>query len=399
MTQRSTLTFLKTEAAAGVILAGAAMLAVVMANSPWAGDYRRLIHMPITLQAGAFEETLSVLDWVNQGLMSIFFFVVGMEIKFEVLKGEFANPRKLALPILAALGGMIVPALLFVALAGRMGATTAGWAVPVPTDMAVALAALAAVSRGLPGSLRMFLLTLAIVGDLAAVLLTGLLFTHTFGPGEFVLAGACLAGMALLGRWRSPFLFYAVGFLLVWGFTLKAGLNTSLAGLAAAMTVPITPRRVGQESVLKFFMDSLHPYVAFAILPLFAFCAAGFSFRGVEAAHFLAPVTLGIMAGLFLGKQVGVFGGAMLAIGLKLGRKPTAATWLELWGVSVLCGAGFTLSLYIGALAFPEQSPLQGQMRLGVIAGSLLSTVLGMAILAHAGRVRASKGLDNPPAF
>lgn len=395
MTQRLTLNFLKTEAAAGAILAAAALLAVIMANSPFADDYRRLIHMPITLQAGAFKETLSLLDWVNQGLMSIFFFVVGMEIKFEIRKGEFANPRKLALPIFAAVGGMILPALIFLAIAGPNGA--AGWAVPVPTDMAVALAALAAFSRGLPGSLRTFLLTLAIAGDLGAVVLTGLLYTHAFGPGEFVLACACLIGMALLGRWRSPFLFYAVGFLLVWGFTLKAGINTSVAGLAAAMTIPVTPRRAGQDGVLRYFMDSLHPYVAFAILPLFAFCAAGFSFRGVEAAHFLAPVTLGIMAGLFVGKQAGVFAGAMLAIGLKLGRKPTAATWLELWGASILCGAGFTLSLYIGALAFPEQSPLQGQMRLGVIAGSVLSIVMGMAVLAHASRLRARKGLDDPP--
>ena len=392
MTQRSTLNFLRTEAAGGVILGLAAMLAVMAANTPWADEYALFIHMPLTVQFGAFEETLSVLDWVNQALMAVFFFVVGMEIKFEVLKGELANPRRLALPVMAALGGMIASVLSYLIVAGHVPAAPRGWAAAAPTDIAVAIAALAAVARGLPGSLRIFLLTLAIADTLFAVILTGLLFPGQLGAGELILAGVSLAGMALLGRWRSPFLFYAIGFLFVWGFTLKAGINTSVAGVAAALTVPASPRRPGQESVLKFFLDSLHPYVAFVILPLFAFCAAGFNFRELAAERFLNPVTLGLAAALFLGKQMGVLGGAAMAIGLKLGRKPTGATWLELWGAAILCGAGFTLSLYIGALAFPAQGPLQGQMRLGVITGSVLSTVVGMAMLAYCARVRARRG-------
>lgn len=399
MTQRSTLNFLRTEAAGGVVLVVAAVLAIVAANTPWADEYAAFIHLPLTVQFGAFEETLSVLDWVNQGLMAVFFFVVGMEIKFEVLKGELANPRRLALPIMAALGGMIASVLSYLAIAGQVPDAPRGWAAAAPTDIAVAIAALAAVSRGLPGSLRLFLLTLAIADDLFAVILTGVLFPGAFGAGELILALLSLAGMALLGRWRSPFLFYAIGFLFVWGFTLKAGINTSVAGVAAAMTVPSSPRRPGQESVLKYFLDSLHPYVAFAILPMFAFCAAGFNFRDLAAERFLNPVTLGLAAGLFLGKQMGVMGGAALAIGLKLGRKPTAATWLELWGAAILCGAGFTLSLYIGALAFPEQGALQGQMRLGVITGSLLSTAVGMAVLAYCGRLRARRGQMDSPTF
>lgn len=397
MTQRSTLNFLKTEAGAGLALAAAALLAVIAANSPWRDAYRAFIAAPVTLQAGAFEQTFSVLDWVNQGLMAIFFFVVGMEIKFEAVKGELSSPRRLALPVLAAVGGLAASAFAWGLIAAPAGPPSGGWIAPMPTDIALALVALAAVSKGLPPSLRLYILTLAIVADLIAVLIAAVLFTHHIGRGELILAGVAWAGMALLGRWRSPFLFYAVGFVVLWGFVLKAGLPTSLAGLAAAVTVPASARRATQESVLKFFLNSLHPYVAFGILPLFAFCAAGFSFRDLEVGHLFAPITIGIIAGMVLAKPAGVFTGAAIAIGLKLGRKPTAVTWVELLGASALCGAGFTYSLYFGALAYPLGSAAQAQMRLGVIAGSLLSALAGMTLLAAAGRVRAARGADDPP--
>ncbi len=393
MTQRSTLDFLKTEAASGVILGGAALLAIVAANSPWSALYYAFVHAPITVQAGAFSETLSVVDWVKEGLMAIFFFVVGLEIKFEVVKGELANPRRLALPLLAAVGGMAAPALVYLALNGLGGPVPAGWAIPAATDIAFALAALAAVSRGLPASLRIFLLTLAIADDLGAIILIGLLFTHDLRPWELAGAGVTLLAMAMLGRWRrAPYLFYALGFLVVWGFVLKSGVNTSLAGVAAAMTIPASGRRHGEEGVLRHFLHGLHGYVAFAILPLFAFVAAGFSLSGLSLGQILAPVPLGIAAGLVLGKPLGIFGAALLAVTLGLARKPTGATWLEVFGVSVLCGVGFTMSLYIGALAVPDAaSALQGQVRLGVVAGTLLSALLGMAVLALAGQRRARR--------
>jgi Na+:H+ antiporter, NhaA family len=397
MTQRSTLNFLRTEAAAGLVLVGAALLAVIAANSPWAGSYRALIASSVTLQAGAFEQTFSVLDWVNQGLMAIFFFVVGMELKFEVVKGELSSPRRLALPILASAGGATAGALAQLAVVGPLPDAPGAWITSAPTDLALALVALSVVGRGLPGSLRLFVLTVAISANLIALLLGGILFTEDFGRGELVLALFTWAALALLGRWRSPFLFYAVGFLILWGFTLKAGVPTSLAGLAAALTVPASPRRPGQDSVLKFFLDSLHPYVAFGILPLFAFCAAGFSFRDLEVGHLFAPLTLAIIAGLVLAKPAGVFAGSAVAIGLKLARKPTAVTWPELLGASLVCGAGFTFSLYFGAIAFPAGSPLQAQMRLGVIAGSVLASAAGMALLSACGRVRAKRGFDDPP--
>jgi NhaA family Na+:H+ antiporter len=392
LSRHPTLEFLKTEAASGVILGGAALLALVWANSPWSSVYFGFIHTPFTIQLGTFHERAEVLDWIKHGLMAIFFFVVGMEIKFEVLKGELANPRRLAMPILAAVAGMAIPAAIY--LAFNFGAPSAhgGWAVPTATDIAFALAALAMVSRRLPPSLRIFLLTLAIADDLGAVGLIALLFSGDVRWWQVAGAALALAGMAGLGRWRSaPFLFYAIGFLLVWGFTLKSGVSTSVAGVLAAFTVPIGPRRRGQESALRFFMDSLHPYVAFGVLPLFAFAAAGFSFGGL-AGHLFSPVTLGVFLGLFVGKQIGVFGAVVIAVALKAGRKPTGSTWLEVYGVSLLCGVGFTMSLFIAALAFPDADvEHQNQVRLGVVLASALSAAAGMMVLGWAAGLRAAR--------
>jgi NhaA family Na+:H+ antiporter len=393
LARRSTLEFLKTEAASGLILGGAALAALVLANSPWAAAYFGFIHAPFTVQIGAFHETAEALDWIKNGLMAIFFFVVGMEIKFEVLKGELANPRRLAMPVLAALGGMILPALIYLAFNAGHPSPPGGWAAPTATDIAFATAALAMVSKRLPPSLRIFLLTLAIADDLGAVGLIALLFSHDVHPWPLTGAALALLGMAGLGRWRSaPFLFYALGFLLAWAFALKSGVSTSVAAVLAAFTVPIGPRRRGQESVLRHFMDSLHPYVAFGILPLFAFAAAGFSFRGLSAGHLLAPITLGVLFGLFIGKQIGVFGAVFFAVAAGFGRKPTGATWLELYGVSLLCGVGFTMSLFIAALAFPaDDIAAQNQVRLGVVLASVLSAGAGMLALSFAGGLRAAR--------
>jgi NhaA family Na+:H+ antiporter len=384
MARRITLDFLKTESASGVILAVAAAAAIVMANSPWADRYFGFIEAPLTIQFGAFLETRSVLDWVKEGLMAIFFFVVGLEIKYEVLRGELANPRRLALPLIASLAGMAVPALVYLAINSGPGGQPGGWPTPTATDIAFALAALAIAAPRLPPTLRVFLLTLAIVDDLGAVALIAIVFSR--GIQLVALGGAAvsLTLMALLGRWRNaPYLLYAIALLLVWAFTLKSGMSTSVAGVAAAMTVPIEKRKAHRPGMLEDFMESLHPYVAFLILPLFAFCAAGFSMRGIHLDGLLGPVSVGVALGLFLGKQAGVFGACAAVIGLKLARRPTGSTWLELYGVAALCGVGFTMSLFIGALAFP-QGALAAQVRLGVITGSLLSSALGMAMLAWA---------------
>lgn len=384
MARRITLDFLKTESASGLILAGAAAAAIVMANSPWSHLYFGFIEAPLTIQVGAFRETHSTLDWIKEGLMAIFFFVVGLEIKYEILRGELANPRRLALPVLAAIGGMAAPALVYLAFNGGAGGAPHGWPTPMATDIAFAVAALAIAGPKLPPTLRLFLLTLAIVDDLGAVITIGLVFTQ--GVALAALGGAVvsLLLMALLSRWRGvPYLFYALGFVLVWAFTLKSGISTSVAGVAAAMTVPIEPRKPHRPGVLEDFMESLHPYVAFLILPLFAFGAAGFSMDGVSLQTLASPIALGVALGLFVGKQIGVFGSTAAVIGLKLARRPTGASWVELYGVSLLCGVGFTMSLFIGALAFPEDGKA-AEIRLGVLIGSLLSSVAGMAVLSWA---------------
>jgi len=261
-----------------------------------------------------------------------------------------------------------------------------GWPTPVATDIAFALAALAIAGPRLSPALRTFLLTLAIVDDLGAVGLIGVMFTAHLDVLQAVGALVVLTLMALMGRWRAaPYLFYGVGFLLVWGFTLKSGISPSVAGVAAAATIPLGARKPGRPGVLEDFMESLHPYVAFLILPLFAFAAAGFSIQGLGARELFGPVALGVAAGLFIGKQLGVFGAASLVIGLKLARRPTGAKWIELYGVSLLTGIGFTMSLFIGQLAFPAGDPAdQAEVRIGVVAGSILSTLAGMAVLAWA---------------
>jgi len=388
---RPTLDFLKTETAGGAALAGAALVALILANSPWAHDYFDLIGTPLTIQIGGFVETLSVQDWTKNGLMALFFFVVGLEIKQEVLKGELSSPRKLALPVVAALGGMIVPALVYLAInRSGMGGAPEGWPVSTATDVAFALAALALVGRGLPESLRLFLLTLAIADDLGAVGLIAALFTSHIHLASLLGAGLTLAGLILLSEWKdAPLLLRAIGFLMLGGFTLKSGINTSLAGVAAALTVPIGPRRPGQEPVLRNFMQSLHPYVAFGVLPLFAFTSAGVSLAGFSPGQVLDPAPLGIAAGLFIGKQAGVMAAVWIAIRSGLARRPTGATWLELYGVALLCGVGFTMSLFMGALAFiPDPPLLQRQAVLGVIAGSLASMLAGVAVLSVAARRR-----------
>jgi Na+:H+ antiporter, NhaA family len=391
MAKRITLDFLKTESASGVILVTAALAAIALANSPWAHTYFDFIQQPFTIQLGAFTETLAVLDWVKEGLMAIFFFVVGLEIKYEIIRGELANPRRLALPVVAALGGMIGPALIYLAVNMGHGGAPRGWPVPVATDIAFAIAALAVAGPRLPPNLRVFLLTLAIVDDLGAVGLIGLLFTNHLRVMELLGALVALTGMGLLGRWRkAPYLFYLVGFVIVWGFTLKSGISTSLAGVAAAATIPLEARKPGRPGVLEDFMEGLHPYVAFLILPLFAFTAAGFSIRGLGLSDLFGPIAVGVAAGLFIGKQIGVFGAAALVIGLKLARRPTGAKWIELYGLSLLCGIGFTMSLFIGQLAFPlGDAGAQAEVRIGVVAGSLLSAAAGMAVLAWAQRRRA----------
>ena len=395
MARPSTLAFLKTETGAGAVLALAALAAVILANSPLADDYFGLIHAPFAVRFGAFDQTRDVQSWTRDGLMAVFFLVVGMEIKFEVLRGEFSSPRRVALPIIAAFGGMIGPALVYLAINSGRGGVPAGWPIPTPTDVAFSLAALAVFGRRLPESVRLFLLTLAVADDIGAIAVIGVLFTTPIHTASLTGAVVTLGALAALSRWKAaPRMLYAAGFVLVWAFTLQSGINTSVAGLACAFTVPIAARRADQESVLKTFQDGLHPYVAYGVLPLFAFVSAGFSLAAIGWRSAFSPVPLGVALGLFVGKPLGVLGLSALSVALRLGRRPLGATWLELAGVALLCGAGFTMSFFLGALAFPDSDLTQGQLRAAVIAGSLLSVLAGGAILRRAQILRDQAPVD-----
>jgi Na+:H+ antiporter, NhaA family len=390
MARPSTLEFLKTESGAGAVLALAALVAVIAANSPAAATYFAFIDAPLPIRVGAFDQTRSVASWTRDGLMAVFFLVVGMEIKFEVLRGEFSSPRRLALPILAAVGGMAGPAAVYLAVNAWPHGAPQGWPITTPTDVAFSLAALALFGRRLPESLRLFLLTLAVADDVGAILLIGILYSapdHTLAMEG---AGITLAALAALSRWKeAPRFLYAAGFLLVWAFTLESGINTSLAGLACALTVPIGARRADQESALKLFQDTLHPYVAYGVLPFFAFVSAGFSIESLGWRGLAGGLPLGVALGLFVGKPAGVMAATSLAVATRLGRRPLGARWIELLGVAMLCGAGFTMSLFIGALSCdPADAAAQAQIRAAVILGSLASVLCGGAVLALAARTR-----------
>jgi NhaA family Na+:H+ antiporter len=389
VSRKITLDFLRTETASGAALGLAAVAALIVANSPLSADYFAWLKSYHVVQIGPLILRETITEWIKEGLMAVFFLVVGLEIKYEILRGELSDPRKLATPVLAALGGMIAPALVYLAVAGATGGPTGGWPVPLATDIAFALAVFALVGRGLPPSLRVFLLTLAIVDDLGAIALIAVLFSQ--GVSLIPLLGViALLVTGAIWAWnrRVPAPFWVMGFAAVWYLTVQAGISTSLSAVAFALIVPITPRREDRQSPLKEAMHDLHPYVAWLVLPLFAFAKAGVSFSGLSLDQALAPLVLGVAAGLFLGKQIGVFGMAWLASKLKIGAPPTDASWLQVYGVSLLCGVGFTMSLFIGALAFPGavDSPEQVEIKLGVIAGSLLSALCGAAMLALAKR-------------
>ena len=399
MARKLTFDFLKTEAASGAVLGLAAIAALVVANSPLSEAYFYWLKSEHLFQAGPLQLELSVSEWIKEGLMAVFFLVVGLEIKYEILKGELSDPKKLVTPVVAALGGMLAPAGLYLLVSGVLGGPHEGWPIPLATDIAFALAVFALVGKGLPSSLRVFLLTLAIVDDLGAIALIAVLFSTGVDWLLVGAAGVLLLVGSVLSLRRIPAPVWVLGFAVVWWLSVKAGLSTSLAAVAFAAIVPVTPRTDDQQSPLKEAMHDLHPYVAYLVLPLFAFAKAGVSFAGLSIDQMFAPLVLGVAAGLFIGKQIGVMGAAWLVSALKLGARPSGASWLQVYGVSLLCGVGFTMSLFIGALAFPGavDSPEQVEVKLGVILGSVLSATLGGIVLSIASnRKRASRASSKP---
>lgn len=375
------LRFLKTEAGSGSILILAAALAMIAANTAMADAYFGLLKAPLVLDLQVWRIEMSVKHWVKDGLMAVFFYVIGLELKREWATGELSNPRTLVLPAAAAIGGAAVPILIYLAVAGQTD--TRGWPIPIATDVAFALAALALLAPRADTRLRVFLLTLAVVDDLIAVALIAVLFTAGLSIWPLAGALALLALVALCRRWADPPAWsYALVALVVWALAIESGVHSSVLAVAAALIVPIESRR-RKVPVLERLEDPCHSVSAFVAMPAFAFVAAGISFKGMDITALAAPTSVGIALGLALGKPLGV--GAAGLMTAQLLRPPGAPSPAEIALVGLLCGIGFTMSLFIGALAFEGDTSAEILAKVGVLAGSLLSLLMASAGFALRG--------------
>lgn len=371
------------EAGAGLLLIAVAAAAMILANSPLAEAYHALFHAPLGWSPVAKLNTAHL--WVNDGLMAIFFFVVGLEIKREILDGELASPARRRLPVLAAIAGMAFPAAVYLGIAGGDPALHRGWAIPAATDIAFAVGVLALVGNRVPPSLRLFLLTVAIVDDLGAVIIIALFYTASIKLPWLAAAAGALAVLALLNRMEvSRWLPYVLVSVALWFAVLHSGVHATIAGVVAALTIPLRLGGDGDSPLLRM-EHALVPWNAYLIVPLFGFANACVSLAG-NAGALLSGLPLGVAAGLFIGKQVGVFGAIWAADRIGLAHRPAGASWTQLWGTALLCGIGFTMSLFIGALAFPASPVLIDEAKLGVMIGSLLSAIAGFTVLRLSGR-------------
>lgn len=375
--------FIQSDSAGGILLVGAAVLAMVAANSPLAALYRYFVELPVQVRVGPLEIAKPLLLWVNDGLMAVFFFLVGLELKRELLVGELAEKSRIALPALGATGGMIFPALIYAAINWGDPVAMRGWAIPTATDIAFALGVLSLLGSRVPNSLKVLLTSLAIFDDLGAIIIIAIFYTDNISMAALGFSACCMLLLLTMNRRGqeaiSPYIFIGV---LMWISLLKSGVHATLAGVILAFFIPLRSARDPEHSPLEEIEHDLHPVVAFYILPIFAFCNSGIALANAGAEFFLHGVPLGIALGLFFGKQFGIF--AMLWAGIRLGlaTMPAGCTWRCLYGMSALCGIGFTMSLFIGSLAFDQGNPgMVFDERLGIIVGSLLSAVLGTVIL------------------
>lgn len=375
--------FLRLESASGLILIGAAVVAMLIANSPMAHYYELLINVPVVVSVGEFGIDKPFLLWVNDGLMAIFFFLVGLEIKREVLDGELSDLRTVALPGFAAIGGIVLPALIYYWLNQDDPVALQGWAIPAATDIAFALAVLAVLGPRVPLGLKVFLVTVAIFDDLGAILIIAMFYTADLSLAALLTALACLPLLFWFNRRGTTELApYLLLGLVMWVALLKSGVHATLAGVVLAQFIPLSNPRDPTHSPLRNLEHDLHTAVAFGVLPLFAFVNAGLNLTGVGPDVLLHPVPLGIAAGLVIGKQLGVFGFAWLALRIGIARLPDGVRLRDLYGAAILCGVGFTMSLFIGSLAFEATKVnMLFDERLGILVGSLVAAVLGYLYL------------------
>ncbi len=375
--------FLHNEASGGIVLLAASVLALVWANSAAAPLYEALLHLSATLSLGPYALAMPLHHWINDALMAVFFLLVGLEIKREMLSGELSTPARAALPAIAALGGMVAPALVYVAFNLSSPETLRGWAIAAATDIAFAVGVLLLLGNRAPASLRVFLLALAIMDDLGAIVIIATLYTDTVAPMALSFAMACgvlLAWFNLIGiRRLTPYMLVGA---VLWVCVFKSGVHATLAGVVLAFTIPLHgDGEDTEESPLHRLEHTLHPWVAYGVLPIFAFANAGVPLVGVTLSSLAQPVPLGIALGLFLGKQVGVTLAVWIAVRMRWAVLPAGASWSQLYGVAALTGIGFTMSLFIGGLAFDDPD-MSVAVRVGVLVGSFASALLGYAVLA-----------------
>ncbi|WP_448569165.1 Na+/H+ antiporter NhaA [Thalassotalea ganghwensis] len=375
-------TFLKREASSGIILMFAALTAMIIANSPLSSYYDLFLDIPVQVSVGSFIIAKPLLLWINDGLMALFFFLVGLELKREFLEGDLSKPGQITLPAIGAVGGMVVPALCYVAFNYDNPEALNGWAIPTATDIAFALGILALIGSKVPLQLKVFLTSLAIFDDLGAIIVIALFYTEQLSVTSLVVSALVIIGLFILNRKgvkdTSPYIFFGI---VLWVAVLKSGVHATLAGVVLALFIPIHGKE-GEPSPLKSLEHNLHAMVAFIILPIFAFANAGINLTNVGINEVLSPVPMGIIVGLILGKQLGVFGFCFIAIKLGIAKLPENVNWALLYGVATLCGVGFTMSLFIGSLAFEQTSAnVVFQDRLGIIIGSLISGIMGYLLV------------------
>tara|TARA_R110000803_G_scaffold110737_1_gene179191 strand:- start:12630 stop:13826 length:1197 start_codon:yes stop_codon:yes gene_type:complete len=375
--------FLKLEAASGIILMFAAVAAMIIANSPLMTYYDMLLNIPVQVSVGTFEIAKPLLLWINDGLMALFFFLVGLELKREFLEGDLSQPGQVTLPAIGAFGGMLVPALCYVAFNYNDPKAVNGWAIPTATDIAFALGILSIIGSKVPLQLKVFLTSLAIFDDLGAIIVIALFYTDQLSMLSLIFASSVITILFIMNKRgvtnTAPYIFLGI---VLWIAVLKSGVHATLAGVILAFFIPIKGKE-GESSPLKSLEHNLHSLVAFIVLPVFAFANAGISFAGIGIEQVMAPVPLGIIVGLVVGKQLGVFGFCFIAIKLGWANLPTNVNWRLLYGVAILCGVGFTMSLFIGSLAFEQDNgaALIYQDRLGIVIGSIISGILGYFVI------------------
>jgi Na+:H+ antiporter, NhaA family len=373
--------FLQHEAAGGVVLLAAAIIGLILQNSPASWLYDALLQTPLPIGFGSLAVHEPLLLIINDGLMAIFFFLVGLEIKRELVVGELSTAKQASLPIIAAAGGMLVPALIYAAINWGDDVALRGCAIPAATDIAFAVGVLALLGPRIPPALKIFLLALAIIDDLGAILIIAFFYTSELSLTALGLAGVGIAALVVLNRRGVTAITpYALIGMFIWVCVLESGVHATLAGVVTALAVPLSIAPGQKVGTLERLEHGLSPWVTFGVLPLFAFANAGVSLAGLTLAQVTSAIPVGIAAGLFIGKPVGIFGFSLAAIGLGLAGKPEGSTWPQIFGVAVLGGIGFTMSLFIGMLAFTD-AERAADIRIGVLLGSLASALAGYLFL------------------